>query len=70
MFNINVSKLDGKIVEKGYNRTSFSKAIGISRNTLDNYRRCPGKMPYFIMCKMISLLCNSTDDIIEIFFTQ
>lgn len=70
MYKINVPKLDGKMVEKGFTKSSYAKAIGISRNTLDNYRKRPSIIPYWVLSKMIFLVCDSTEDLFSIFFTQ
>lgn len=70
MFTVNVNKLNGKIYERGFNKSSFSKELGIDRNTLSSYLSSPKKIPYEIIDKMASILCVSEDEASEIFFTS
>ena len=70
MFTVNVNKLNGKIHERGFNKSSFSKERGIDRNTLSSYLNNPKKIPYDVIDKMASILCVSEDEASEIFFTN
>lgn len=70
MFTVNVNKLKGKIYEKGYNKTTLSKKLEIDRNTLSGYLKNPQKMPYDIIDKMASVLCDSKDEASVIFFNN
>ena len=56
MYVVNVKKLKGKIVEKGFNNTTFSKALGIGRDTLRAYLNDYTKIPYEIISKMVDVL--------------
>lgn len=66
--HIDIPKVKGKIAEHGYTITSFSKALGISRNTLASYLEAPEKTPYSILVMMANLLCDSTEEANSIFF--
>lgn len=68
MFEVNVNKIIGKISEKGYNKTSFSKQLGIDRNTLTAYLKTPDKIPYLTINNMANLLCDNMNEAANIFF--
>lgn len=70
MVHVDVPKVRGKMAEKGYNTTSLSEALGISRNTMTVYLRTPEKMPYSIISKMAGLLCETDQDAANIFFAS
>lgn len=70
MITVNVNKLNGKIHECGYNKTTFSKELGIDRNTLAAYLRNPKNITYGILNKMIAVLKLNTQEANEIFFAQ
>ena len=55
MFTVHVNKLNGKIHERGFNKSSFSKELGIDRNTLSGYLNNPKKIPYDVIDKMASI---------------
>lgn len=68
MIGMDVPKVRGKIVERGYDLTTFSAELGISRNTLAGYLKNPGKTPYNIVAKMADALCDDTAEATRIFF--
>lgn len=68
MVHIDVPKVRGKMAERGYNLTSLSNYLGISRVTLRAYFEFPDKTPYGVMSKMASALCDSTQEASAIFF--
>lgn len=68
MVHINVNRVYGKMAEKRYTNTSLSKFLGINRNTLASYFKEPQRMPYDVMAKMASVLCDSPSEAVEIFF--
>ena len=70
MFTVNVDKLIGKIHERGFNKSSFSKELGIDRNTLSAYLNNPKKIPYDVIDKMASILCVTEDEASAIFFAN
>lgn len=70
MFVVNVLKLKGRIIERGYNCSTFAQEIGISKKTLYNYMTDPEKIPYKIIEKMVSVLFDSPDDAMQVFFAQ
>lgn len=70
MIAVNVPKVRGKMAERGVDITTLSSQLGISRNTLANYLRSPGKMPYSIVASMASILCDSSDEAAQIFFAD
>lgn len=67
---VNVDKLNGKIHECGYNKTTFSKEIGIDRNTLSSYMRNPKNITYGVINKMIAVLQINNKEAKEIFFAS
>lgn len=62
MYSVNIKKLEGRIKEKGYNRSTFAEALGINRDTLRAYLNNYEKIPYGIIDKMASVLeCNGEE---------
>ena len=70
MAEINVNKLRGKMAEKGYTITSLSNRLKISRVTMSSYLRNPNKIPYETLSNMADLLCDNSDEAVEIFFSS
>lgn len=70
MYTVNVSRVRGKMGEKGYSVTSLSSAIGVNRNTLANYLEHPSIIPYGKLAAMASLLCDGPAECAEIFFAR
>ena len=70
MVRINVSKVKGKMAERGYTITSMAKSMKISRSTLSSYLECPEKIPYSIIASMADMLCDDTDEAGSIFFAS
>lgn len=70
MFYLDVQKLKGKMAEKGYTITSLSEKLGISRNTLTNYMKNPGKFPYETLEAISILLFDSPEEVTSILFAQ
>lgn len=70
MFYLDIQKLKGKMAEKGYTITSLSEKLGISRNTLANYMRNPGKFPYETLEAISILLFDSPEEVTSILFAQ
>lgn len=67
---VDVPKVRGKMAERGFTITSLSEALGISRDTLANYLRNPGKIPYGVMAGMAEMLCDNQTEAAKIFFAQ
>lgn len=70
MYFVDVPKLIGRMHEKGYNQTTFSKALGINRNTLRLYLSDYTRIPYETLSKMAAVLSCDFDDATRIFFAQ
>ena len=70
MYVVNVNKLKGRITEKGFNNSSFSKAVGISRETLRSYLKDYSKIPYDILSKMATVLECTEAEAMIIFFAH
>lgn len=70
MFSINVKRVRGKMAEAGYTISSMADRCGVNRNTFTNYLRNPDKIPFGIVAKMASLLCESHAEAQRIFFTE
>lgn len=70
MVRINVSKVKGKMAERGYTITSMAKSLKISRSTLSSYLECPEKIPYSIIASMADMLCDNADEAGSIFFAS
>ncbi|MBR2867833.1 MAG: helix-turn-helix domain-containing protein [Clostridia bacterium] len=68
MYIVNVEKLKGKMVEKGFNNTTFSYALGIGRDTLRSYLKDYSKIPYDILSKMAEVLECDEHEAKAIFF--
>ena len=66
--NVDVPKVRGKIAEKGFTLSSFAKRLDISRNTLSTYLDTPGKIPYTVLSDMACILCDTSEEIMQIFF--
>ncbi len=66
--SVNVSKVRGKMAERGYTITSMSNHLGINRNTLATYLEKPEKMPYGVISEMADALCDTADEARTIFF--
>ncbi len=70
MYFVDVPKLIGRMHEKGFNQTTFSKALGINRNTLHMYLSDYKRIPYEILSKMAAILSCDFDDATKIFFAK
>lgn len=68
MVHIDVPKVRGKMAERGYNLTSMSNHLGISRGTLTSYLETPEKTPYGVVSEMASALCDNMQEAAAIFF--
>ena len=66
---MNISKIRGKMAEKGYNMSSLSERLSVSRNTLSSYFKNPKKMPYDIIEQLATILFDSIDEAFPVFFT-
>lgn len=67
---INIPKVRGKMVERGYTVCALSKKLDICRNTLYTYLGNPEKMPYEIVARMAELLCDTQEEAAAIFFAS
>jgi|GEM_PF-1397943 len=70
MCYINIPKVRGKMVERGYTVSALSKKLDICRNTLYTYLGNPEKMPYEIVAQMADLLCDTPEEAASIFFAS
>ena len=68
MYTVNVSRIIANMYGHGFNRTTLSSKLGISRNTLNAYLSTPEKMPYLIISKMASMICDNSSEAMDIFF--
>ena len=67
---VNVQKLRGKIAENGYNITTLSEKLGLSRNTFATYLVNPCKMPLGIATELVDILCDDKTEAATIFFAD
>lgn len=70
MVHVDVPKVRGKMAERGFNITSVSEKLGISRNTFSAYLETPGKMPYSVISDLAAILCDTTEEAKNIFFAD
>ena len=70
MYYVDVPKVRGKMGEKEYSITALSDELDISRNSLASYLENPKKIPYEVISRMASILCDSPDEARRIFFSQ
>lgn len=70
MVRVDVPKVRGKMAEKGYTITSLSGELGISRSTLASYLEQPSKIPYSIVSSLATILCDTTEEAVHIFFAS
>lgn len=70
MYAVNIPKVKGKMVEKGYNITSLSQVLGVNRNTLTSYFENPATIPYGKLSKLAAFLCDDADECMSLFFTK
>ena len=70
MTHVNTNKLLGKMTERGYNQTTLSKELNISRATLKSYIDTPEKMPYGIISALAAKLCDDVGEATTIFFEE
>lgn len=70
MAYIDVPKVRGKMAERGFTISAFAEVLGINRNTLSSYLDSPGKIPYDVVARMASILCDSAQEADEIFFAK
>ena len=68
MVHVDVNRVRGKMAEKGFNNTSISDVLGISRNTFALYLKEPKKIPYDILAKLAIILCDTPEEAARIFF--
>lgn len=67
---MNMNKIRGRIVERGMSQKEFCEKIEINYHTFYNYcKKNVDAMPYKTLKKMIDLLCDSDEDIINLFFS-
>lgn len=65
---INVSKVRGKMAERGLTISKMAELLEVNRNTYANYLEMPEKMPYRIIARMAEILCDSWEEATTIFF--
>ncbi|MBC2576549.1 helix-turn-helix domain-containing protein [Peptostreptococcus canis] len=67
---IKTNKLKAKIVEMGFNLTSFAEELGMDYSTF--YRRMTGQMSFTVsdVEKITRVLYLTNSEIIEIFFSK
>lgn len=70
MYTVNVPRLKGKMAERGYNITTLSHELGVTRNTLSSYLANPKTIPYDKISLMATILCDNSQEAAEIFFAQ
>lgn len=70
MVHVDVAKVRGKMAEKGFNITTLSDQLSVSRGTLAAYLDTPGKMPYNVVSKLASILCENAEEASAIFFAD
>ena len=70
MVKIDVPKLRGKMVEKGFTITSMAEKLGINRNTLSSYLETPEKTPYIVVSNLAEMLCDTVEEANSIFFAH
>lgn len=70
MYSVNVPKLRGKMAEKGFNISSLSAELGVTRDTLSGYLNNPSKIPYQKIAIMAEKLCDTPEEREIIFFAQ
>lgn len=68
IYVVNVVRIKEKMYGRGYNKSTLSRELEISRNTLATYLSEPEKMPFSVVSKMATLLCDSKEEAAEIFF--
>ncbi len=69
MYQVNIRKVRGKMVEKGYNITTLAQSLQVNRNTLSSYFDNPATIPYGKLSKMADLLCDTASEFMDLFFT-
>lgn len=67
-YQIDIPKVRGKMAEKGYGIESLAKELEVTRNTMSSYLKTPEKVPYSIIAKMATILCDSDEEAKSIFF--
>lgn len=71
MYEVDVPKFEGKIVEKGFTKKSFAEdVLKVSRETLRNYMKRPETIPYEVLSKAAQVLCDSPEEVLLIFFVH
>ena len=67
-YNVDISKVKGKMAEKGYGIESLANELEIDRNTLSSYLKNPAKIPYRVIAKLAIVLCDTDEEAKSIFF--
>lgn len=67
---VNINKLKGKMIEKGYNVASLSKAIGMHRGTFYRKLNHDGDFTIKEANAMVLVLSLNRDEVNAIFFSQ
>ena len=67
---VNINKLKGKIIEKGYNVTTLAKEMGMDKGTFYRKLNNDGDFSIKEADKIIDILCLDLDEIRAIFFSQ
>ncbi len=70
MVYVDIPKVKGKMAEKGYTITALAKKVGVNRNTMATYLEKPGKLPYGVVSKLATILCDTPDEAARIFFAR
>lgn len=70
MVYVDIPKVRGKMAERGFNITSMAERLGVNRNTFSGYLETPGKMPYSIVSALASILCDTSEEAMSIFFAN
>lgn len=65
---MNISKLLGKIAEKGLRKKDAAAIAEVSYPTFQKYLTNPDCMPYRVIQKLANALCDTKEEAVEIFF--
>lgn len=67
-YQIDIPKVRGKMAEKGYGIESLATELKVTRTTMASYLKTPEKVPYRVIAKMATILCDSDEEARNIFF--
>lgn len=70
MFSVNIDKINGRMGEKGLNKKTLAKKLGVSSTTITKYLKEPDKIPYLKLKLLAEVLDFTIGEARAYFFAE